>query len=395
MLTNKEIENLPTPKKGSKKYLDHRGLCLRIFSNGTKRWIYRYSYYGKQKELALGIYPFISLKQARIKHSQAMQLLAEGKDPCTEKQREKQQKKAEILRLGNTFAEIANQWYEIQLKNNIWKNKKHGQQVINTLKTYAFPYFGNQPVENIKPYQIYEALLNNISKKETIIRTKQRIKAVFDYAIFTERCTYNPVASVPKITKDAANHQPALPKEKLPEFFRKLEAYDSPTVRLAIKFLIITFVRSGELRLGEWSEIKGNEWHIPKEKMKMKRPHIVPLSNWALEILEELKSYSKNNLIIHGARKRPLSDNALSIALRRMGYKGIATPHGFRAMASTILNESGLFTPDAIERQLAHAEQNKIRDAYNRGDYLEERHRMMQWYSDYIQSQYLIAKGEL
>ena len=390
-LTDTFIRNLPIPEnKNGKKYFDQHGLHLHIFPNSTKCWRYSYFYYGKFKLLSLGTYPFISLKKARELHLKARCLLAEGKDPCTEKQREKQQRKANCF--GNTFAEIAREWHQVNLPR--WSRAKNANQILQRLIDYAFPYFGNQPINTITTPQISQAL-QNCPIPKTSIRIQQDIKRVFKYAVHCKKCTYNPVDEIPiPKSKKETTHQPALPIERLPEFFTKLEAYDSSTVQLAIKFLIITFVRSGELRLGEWSEIKGNEWHIPKEKMKMNRPHIVPLSDWALELLEELKSYSKNNLIIHGTSKKPLSDNTLSIALRRMGYQGIATPHGFRAMASTILNEKG-FNPDAIEMQLSHLEQNKVRAAYNRGFYLEERHQMMQWYSDYIKKQYLIAKGEL
>lgn len=391
MLTEKQIQECSIPTTGTKKIFDAHGLHLHIFPNGSKRWRYHYYIFGKNKILALGVYPAMSLKEAREAHEEARALLRKGIDPCAEKQRRKLQRKNELF--GNSFAEVAKEWCEINKYK--WNNQKHIYKVHHSLNNFVFPYIGKLPINSITPMQILRVLERLKDRAETLYKTKQRIKAIFDYAIITGRCPYNPASVIPQIVKRQTVNQPSLPKERLVEFFIKLEAYRSPVIRLTFKLLIITFLRNSELRLGEWSEINGNEWHIPAERMKMKKPHIVPLSNWALDILNELKSLSKNHLIIHGATRKPISDNTLAVAMRRMGYQGIATPHGFRAMASTILNESGLFSSEAIERQLSHTEQNKVRAAYNRGDYLEERHQMMQWYSDYIKKQYLIAKGEL
>lgn len=395
MLTVAQINNLPLPSnRAGKKYLvDAYGLHIRIFPNGTRCWRYRYFYYGKEKELALGVYPLISLKQAKKAHLEARKLLAQGIDPCTEKQRLKQQKRQEVL--DNSFAQLFNSWYEVNLDN--WQNDKHKWQVKNNFEHYVLPHIGNLPITSISTPQISYLLRLISHMPETMTRTRQRIKAVFDYAISVGRCTYNPASYLEKVKKKKQKviHQPALPIELLPEFFVKLEAYPSRSIQLAITLLILTWLRNTELRLGEWSEIKGNEWHIPEQRMKMKNPHIVPLSNWALEILEELKSLSKNKFIITGRTGKPLSDATLSLAMRRMGYKGIATPHGFRRMASTFCNESELFSPDAIERQLAHANPNEVAGTYDQSKHLKTRHQMMQWYSDYIKKQYLIAKGEL
>ncbi|SUO93014.1 tyrosine-type recombinase/integrase [Suttonella ornithocola] len=173
---------------------------------------------------------------------------------------------------------------------------------------------------------------------------------------------------------------------RIGEFFQRLEGYTNRKTQLALQLLILTLTRSGELRHGQWIEIIDKDWHIPAERMKMKRPHIVPLSDWALEILAEMRSLNKygSPYFVTGNRNQPLSDMTLSKAMERLGYKGIAVPHGFRAMGSSVLNESGLWNPDAIERQLAHAESNAVRAAYNRAEYLDERRKMLQWYSDFI-----------
>lgn len=377
-LTETIIRSLPTPVK-PRKIFDGGGLYLYLTPSG-RYWRYRYRFWGKERTLALGVYPEINLKTARNAHMQAKLLLASGIDPVLDKKRLKDEKRAKY---GNTFADIAREWYE--LKRPEWKNPKHAQQVINTLETYAFPHIGHIPVASILPLMVFDVLKAVSNKPETANRVKQRISAVFEHAVLTGRATHNPALSMPKIAKKQVEHHAALPQELIPDFFERLAEYPNRMTQLALRLLILTFVRVGELRQGEWSELQGNEWHIPAEKMKMKRPHIVPLSDWALETLEELKSMNKSaNWIIVGNRNRMMSDNTLAIAMKRMGYKDIAVPHGFRAMASSILNESGLWNPDAIERQLAHKEANKIRAAYNRAEYLDERHRMMQWYADYI-----------
>lgn len=379
-LTEAIIRTMPLPKK-PRKVFDGGGLYLLLTPSG-KYWRYRYRFYGKERTLALGVYPEVGLKSARHAHREAKVMLGNGIDPITNKKRLKSEKRA---MLGNTFAEIAREWHELKLPE--WKNAKHAQQVINTLETYAFPLIGHIPVSAILPLSVFDVLKSVSDKPETANRLKQRINAVFEHAILTGRATFNPAASMPRIVKRQKEHQPALPKELIPEFFYRLSLYPNRMTQLALQLLILTFVRVGELRQGEWSEIQNNEWHIPAEKMKMKRPHIVPLSDWSLEILAELKSLNNTeNLrwIILGNKKQPMSDNTLAVAMKRMGYKDIAVPHGFRAMASSILNESGLWNPDAIERQLAHKEANKVRAAYNRAEYLEERHRMMQWYADFI-----------
>lgn len=378
-LTETLIRSLSLPSK-PKKLFDGGGLYLYLTPAG-KYWRYKYRFWGKERTLALGVYPEISLKKARNEHIKAKLLISNGRDPVEEKKRLKRE-------IGgiykNTFAEIAREWYALQRPK--WKNKKHAQQVINTLEMYVNPLIGHIPIDSVLPLAIFDVLKSISDKPETANRVKQRISAVFEHAILTGRATHNPASSMPKIIKNQINHHPALPKERIPEFFSRLALYPNRTTQLALRLLILTFVRVGELRQGEWNEIRGNEWHIAAEKMKMKRPHIVPLSDWALETLDELKTLSQTNLIITGNKNKMMSDNTLSVAMKRMGYTGIAVPHGFRSLASSVLNESGLWNPDAIERQLAHKEANTIRAAYNRAEYLEERHRMMQWYSDQIRN---------
>ena len=394
-LSDLKIKHLPIPAEGTngKKYYDGHGLYLHIFPNGSKSWRYSYNYFGKGKIYTIGLYPVITLKEARERHLEARRLLSRGIDPSEEKQRLKREKKAEVLgRVGNSFAELFFNWYQVNLPS--WTNEKYQWQVKNNFEHYVLPYIGNLPVNEISPMQIAD-LLQQMGDTETMSRTKWRIKSVFDFAITNGKCTYNPAASLPKNKKKRLIHLPALPIELLPKFFVKLEDYPNRTLQLATKLLILTWLRNTELRLGKWSEIHGNEWIVPAERMKMKREHIVPLSDFALEVLDELKSLSNCEWIITDRRNRPISNSTLSNMMQRMGYKDIATPHGFRAMASTVCNESGLFNSKAIESQLSHKNPNAIEETYDRAEYQKKKKKMMQWYSDLIRTKYLEAKGEL
>jgi integrase len=216
----------------------------------------------------------------------------------------------------------------------------------------------------------------------------QRIGSVFKYAKVTSRCTGNPAEGLSETRKRrAVRHQPALPKELLPEFFERLSQYDgNRTTVLGVHLLVLTLLRPGEVRKARWEEIDLDKklWEIPAERMKMRRPHVVPLSDQAIIILTELRQYSgRLEHVFPGKHnpRQPMCENTLNQVMHRLGYKGIATSHGFRSTGSSILNEQG-FNPDAIERQLAHADDDKVRAAYNRAEYLAERTSMMQWWAD-------------
>lgn len=380
-LTELLIKNTPFTGK-TVKLFDGGGLYLLINCKG-RYWRYKYRFCGREKCLALGIYPNINLRMAREAHREARILLDKGKCPATEKQRIKQ---GQMQAQTNTFALIANEWYE--MKRPEWSNPKHAQQVINTLTVEVFPYIGALPISDITPMMTLNVLRRIQDRPETCSRVKQRINAVFNFAVQTGRLTFNPAQSLPNLNRNkGVKHHPALPANEIPEFFVKLSAYNNLQTQLAMRFLMLSFVRVGTLISAEWSDIDGNEWQIPAKKMKMKRPHVVPLSDWALETLEELRENNPNSSLIFPSPRcltKPISNNTLSLAMKRMGYAGRATPHGFRSLASSVMNESGLFNTDAIERQLAHQEKNAVRAAYNRAEYLDERHKMMQWWSDYL-----------
>ena len=293
---------------------------------------------------------------------------------------------------ANAFELLALEWYEKQLPR--WTSG-HARRVLESLQNDAFPDLGKIAVADLTTPQIL-ATVRKVEKRgaiETAGRVLQRISAVLRYAIQTGRIDHNPALALSgALTAAKVENRPALPRSELPEFYRRLAAANlyQPT-RIAMHLLMLIFVRPGELRGARWDEfdIERAEWRIPAERMKMRAPHIVPLSQQALALLASLQALTGRGALLFPAmtdHDKPMSENTLSYAMGRMGYKDIATPHGFRALASTTLNEEG-FKPDVIERQLAHAERNKVRAAYYRAEYLDERRGMMQWWADFLDSQ--------
>ncbi|MGZ8067400.1 tyrosine-type recombinase/integrase [Aeromonas salmonicida] len=370
------------------KLSDEKGLFLLVTSSG-KYWRLKFRFGGKEKVLALGVYPEVSLKEARVKREDARRQLAEGIDPSLAR---KQSKVASRLASEHNFEAIAREWHQSQLA--IW-SPGHAKRVIESLEVDAFPDLGLVPVSELTAPIMLDALRKVEARgaTETAGRVLQRISSIMRYAIQTGRASYNPAQDLKgalRATKQ--EHRPALPRAELPEFYRRLAAEPlNPATRLAFHLLMLTMTRPGEVRFARWDEfdIERAEWRIPAERMKMRAPHIVPLSRQALAVLEELCQVSGHcELLFPSERKLtdPMSENTLSYAMGRMGYKGIATPHGFRALASTTLNEEG-FDPDVIERQLAHAERNKVRAAYHRAEYLDDRRKLLQWLADFYESQ--------
>ncbi|MFQ2042704.1 tyrosine-type recombinase/integrase [Aeromonas veronii] len=271
----------------------------------------------------------------------------------------------------------------------------HATRVIESLEADAFPELGLVPVTELTAPMMLDTL-RKVEKRgatETARRILQRFSAIMRYAIQTGRAKYNPAQDLKgalKATKQ--EHRPALPRVELPEFYRRLAVEPlNPATRLAFHLLMLTMTRPGEVRFARWAEfdLDRAEWRIPAELMKMRAPHIVPLSRQALAVLDELRQLTGHCELLFPSERsltKPISENTLSYAMGRMGYAGIATPHGFRALASTTLNEEG-FDPDVIERQLAHAERNKVRAAYHRAEYLDDRRKLLQWLADFYESQ--------
>lgn len=368
---------------------DGGSLFLEVTPAGGKNWRFRYRFNGKAGVLSPGKYPAVSLAEARERAAEARRLLAEGINPGEAK---KEAKLAAQVASASAFEVIAIEWHEKQLPR--W-TAGHAARIMDSLVKDVFPHLGRINVAELTAPKIL-ACVQKVEKRgavETAGRVLQRINAVLRYAIQTGRTDRNPANDVVgALTAQKVQHMPALPRTELPEFYRRLAAANlyQPT-RIAMHLLVLTFVRPGELRAARWDEfdIGRAEWRIPAERMKMRQPHIVPLCRQALALLATLQPLTGRGALLFPAmtdHAKPMSENTLSYAMGRMGYQGVATPHGFRALASTTLNEEG-FDPDVIERQLAHAERNKVRAAYHRAEYLDERRKMMQWWADFLEKQ--------
>ncbi len=384
-LTSLKVKHLQYEGR-DRKVFDGQGLYLHITKSG-KYWRYKYHFAKREKKLSIGVFPEVSLKMAREAHQDARALLRKGICPCAEKAKNK-------LIISqcheNTFDVIAKEWYDYKLPH--WKSVTHARRTLSILQNNINPHLGNIPITEISPMQVMDVLNNVKETPETCKRAKQLISSVIDYAVQTGRATYNPAQSLPSpAVVKKKKHYLALPVDEIGEFFDCLKTHPSQKAILGMRLLMLTFVRPSELKNAKWSEIGGDEWHIPEERMKMRRPHVVPLSDWALETLEELKGITGESPYLFPATRdnqKPAGKNFFFYAIRRIGYANKAVPHGFRSLASSILNESGAFSADAIERQLAHVEKNAVRAAYNRAEYMEQRREMMQWYSDFLKARW-------
>lgn len=387
MLTDIAIRSAKSQPK-LKKLSDGGGLQLWVQPTGGKLWRLAYRYGGKQKLLAIGSYPLISLADARTARDDAKRLLAAGKDPSIAK---KERLLAQSIE-GVTFRQIAEEYVAKLVREG------RAQTTITKLEWllgFAYPTLGNQPIEDIKPAGVLE-VLRQIEKRgrfETARRLRSTIGSVFRYAIATARADNDPTFALRgALTVPRAQPRAAITTEReLGGLLRAIDTYDGQlATRSALKLMALLFPRPGELRRAEWPEIDltNRVWTIPAERTKMRRTHKVPLSTQSIDILTELRDASgKGDLVFPSIRSsmRPISDNTLNGALRRLGYgQTEMTAHGFRATASTLLNESGRWHPDAIERALGHVEANEIRRAYARGQYWTERIEMATWWADHL-----------
>ena len=386
-LTDIHIRSLK-PEAKPRKYFDGGRLFLYVPINGSKLWRMAYRYEGKSKLLSFGDYPTISLKDARAKREEAKGLLAKGIDPSEQK---KNAREARIIAERDSFENIALEWHKTRLAG---LSAKHQGTVLYRLNTYIFPAIGKRHIARLEAQDIL-AIVKPIDEKgnnETSRRVLQIISQVFRYAVVLGKARHNITADLHgvlcprKVTHRAA----VLEKEKVGQLLTAIYDYAGyfPLV-CALKLAPLFFVRPTELRCATWQEfdLEAGEWRIPAERMKMRRTHIVPLSSQALGILHELKKFSGNGKYLFPSIRtdsRPISDATMLNALRRMGYqKHEMSVHGFRSIASTLLNELG-YNRDWIERQLAHGDSNEVRAAYNYAEYLPERRRMMQEWSDFL-----------
>lgn len=384
-LTDTEAKNAK-PLEQPYKLTDGEGMYLLVKPNGGKYWRLKYRVAGKEKVLALGVYPAIKLQAARKRRMEARELLTAGKDPGGERKAEKRYKR---VLAANTFQAVAREWYDNQCEK--W-SAAHAGAVLKRLEDELFPGLGARPIAEIDAPELLD-VLRGIERRDVLeLVSKVRIIAgqVFRYAIATGRAKYDPSRDLRGALKTReVQHYARLSEAELPEFLVKLETFNGEALtRLAIKLLVLTFVRTGELRGATWTEFDTDkrEWRIPAERMKTRAEHLVPLSAQAIEVLEQLKEITGEREQVFPNEhhpKRSMSENTILFALYRMGYQGRATGHGFRATASTILNEQG-WDADVIERQLAHKEANKVRAAYHHSEYLAERKKMMQGWADFL-----------
>lgn len=365
---------------------DGQGLSLLIEPNGSKSWRFRYRYAGKPKMISLGVYPTITLADARSRRDDARKLVAEGKNPSEVR---KEQKIALQTESESAFEKIATEWH--QMKSAKW-SAGYASDIMEAFQNDIFPYVGTRPIGEIKPLELLN-VLRKIEKRgalEKMRKVRQRCSEVFRYAIATGRAEFNPAADLSSALEvHQSNHFPFLKADELPDFLRALDSYTgSRLVQIATKLLMITGVRTIELRAALWSEFDLDNaiWEIPAERMKMRRSHLVPLSTQALDLLNELKMMTGNYRYVFPGRNdpnKPMSEASINQVIKRIGYGGKVTGHGFRHTMSTILHDQN-YNSAWIEIQLAHIDKNYIRGTYNHANYISQRKEMMQVYANMI-----------
>jgi integrase len=384
-LSDAKVRNAK-PRAKPYKIADGEGLFLLVTPAGSKYWRLKYFFARKERLLALGVYPEIMLSDARERRFQARKILAAGNDPSETK---KEAKRQVSLKTANSFEIVAREWLE--KRNHEWAPIT-AEATRGRLERYILPKLGQRPIADISAPEVL-TMLRSVEQRGALDTTQRVMRIcgqVFMYAIATGRAERNPVPDLRGALKTpVVQHRAFLKESELPLYLKRLEAYDGhPQTRLALRFLLLTFVRTNELRGAQWTEIEWDkaEWRIPAERTKMKELHIVPLSGQAIAVLRELQKLSGNRQYVFPNQHNPatfMSENTMLYALYRMGYHSRTTGHGFRSTASTILNEHD-FRADVIERQLAHTERNAVRAAYNHAQYLPERRKMMQWWADYL-----------
>ncbi len=361
------------PEAAPKKMSDGGGLYLYVPINGSKLWRMNYRFEGKQKTLSFGAYPTVGLKDAREKRDAAKRALAAGRDPALPDAIE-----------GATFEQIAREWHSNNAASWV---PAHAARVLSRLQADVFPEIGAAAVASITPAQVLDTLRKVEARgvRDTTRRLRQSISAIFRFAVATGRAPRDPAADIRDAlkTKPKTRHMAALKPDEVGAFFLKLRDYvGEPVTTAAMEFCMKTMARTNEVRFARWDEIDGDVWRIPGERMKMQKDHMVPLTASVIAILKTLDHSSP--WLFPGPMGKPISENTMIYACYRMGFRSRVTMHGMRSLASTVLNESGLWTPDAIERQLAHSPKNEVRAAYNAALYWPERCRMMQWWSDWL-----------
>ncbi len=389
-------------KPEAKEYslVDGDGMFLLIHPNGSKYWRFRFRFGGKQHLMAFGVYPETSLADARQKREEARRLFAAGVDPREHKRAVKEEQAKEVI----TFESVARDWHA---SNQKW-SESHSGRVLKSLEDNLFDAIGKRNIAELKTRDLLIPIkaVEMSGRLEVAARLQQRTTAIMRFAVQSGLIDYNPAQEIAGAVATAKRqHRAALELNRIPELLHRIDTYTGrPLTRLAVELTLLVFIRSSELRFARWSEVDFETamWTIPGEReplegvkhshrgSKMRTPHLVPLSRQALAILEKIKSMSGNRELIfvgdHDPRK-PMSENTVNKALRVMGYdtKVDVCGHGFRTMACSSLIESGLWSKDAVERQMSHQERNSVRAAYiHKAEHLGERRLMVQWWADYL-----------
>lgn len=390
-LTDVKIRNTK-PTDRPQKIADGGGLYLEVRPSGAKLWRYRYRIAGKENIFAIGEYPAKGLSDARDEHRKARILVEQGIHPIHNRQAERL---ATATANANTFEIVAREWIS---KKAIGWSPYYLRQVEGFMGTDVFPYIGTLPIRSVTAAHLLEIIrrIEDRGAETVALLVRQWSSAIFRYAVATLRADNDPAAALKgAILRPKVKHHKPLSREQIRDFNQALDNYGGyRTTVIALRLMLLTFVRTVELRKAQWSEFNLDhaEWRIPAERMKMREKHIVPLSRQAVELLRELQTYTAGREMLFPNHRTPrecMTATTLNRALERMGFNGKDSigfsAHGFRATASTILNEMG-YRPDVIERQLAHSDRNKVRASYNRAEYLEERRAMMQEWADIVES---------
>ncbi|WP_147196074.1 tyrosine-type recombinase/integrase [Pantoea sp. CCBC3-3-1] len=393
MKLNARTVDTSKAKDKAYKLSDGGGLYLLVNTNGSRYWRLKYRVAGKEKLLALGVYPDVSLADARAKRDEAKRTLAAAGDPGQVKQTEKQ---AKILAVSNSFEALAIEWHEHKRPN--W-SQGYASDILEYLKKDVFPFIGKNAIAEIKAAEMLLVLrkMEQRGVLDKLKKTRQACRQIFTYAVITGRAEHNPVTDLAGALKaPKQKHFPHLLIEQIGGFLRALSEYTgSKVTQNATRLLMLTGTRTIELRAAEWAEfnLEKGIWQIPAERMKMRRPHVVPLSIQAKSLLEEIYQLTGRGRFVFPGRNdagKTMSEASINQVIKRIGYDGKATGHGFRHTMSTILHEQGYNTA-WIETQLAHADKNSIRGTYNHAQYLEGRREMLQWYADYMDA---LEKGD-
>lgn len=388
-LTDLDCRNAK-PRDKDWKLLDERGLYLLVRAGGTKVWRMKYQRDGRERAITFGAYPEMPLSIARARRSTVKQILLDGGDPSATPA------PSDPAPAGPTFKQVATEWHEGR-KDSL--NPAHEQRVWSRLQRDVIPHLGHRPIGEIDAPEILEVIRKVEARGAMDIsrRMRQGCGQVFRYAIANGWAKRDPAADLRGALKPKprVRHMARLADREMPDFFRRLSRYDGERLTvLALRFTILTWVRTSETRLATWAEFEGLDgpeplWRIPAGRMKMHREHLVPLSRQAVAVIRELEAMRCSDFVFPHDRKPrhlPMSQNTMIGAMYRMGYRGRATVHGFRGLASTVANESELWKEDWIEMQLAHDDEDEVRAAYNSALYLSPRRRMMQWWGDRMEA---------